>query len=328
MCTGLPERAPRLLADIGGTNARFALHREGRIEHVRVLRCADFPGLADAVRRYLRDAGVDGVRHAALGIATPVAGDQVRMTNHHWSFSIAATRDALVLQTLLVLNDFTALALALPDLPGAELLRVGPPVAPAAQGTRGVIGPGTGLGVGALVPLGRRFMALAGEGGHVSFSPADEREVALWRFAQARHGHVSAERLLCGAGLRLIHDWLSAEAGRDGATIDAAGITRAALEHADPTSVEALALFCRLLGTAAGNLALTVGARGGVYIGGGIVPRFAEFFARSGFRARFEDKGRFRNYLADIPTYLIRDPWPGLRGVARALADALEQTDA
>ncbi len=328
MSTGLPEHMPRLLADIGGTNARFALHRDGRVEQVRVLRCADFPGVADAMLAYLRAAGAEGVRHAAIGIATPVGTDQVHMTNHNWSFSIAATREALGLQTLLVINDFTALALALPDLPADGLLRVGPPAQADALAPRAVIGPGTGLGVGALVPDGRRFIALAGEGGHVSFSPIDEREVALWRFARARHGHVSAERLLCGSGLQLIHDWLCAESGRGSAGADAAAITGAALEHADATSVEALAVFCRLLGTAAGNLALTVGARGGVYLGGGIVPRFAEFFAASGFRARFEDKGRFQPYLAAIPTYLIRDPWPGLRGVARALADALEQTDA
>ncbi len=315
---------PRLLADIGGTNARFALQQRDGIEQVRVLACAAFATLGDAMRHYLDDCGAE-VRHAALGIANPVQGDHLRMTNHHWEFSIEALRRELGLDTLLVLNDFAALALALPLLPPHELQTVGggrsDPAAP-----RVVLGAGTGLGVGALLrQRDGSWHALAGEGGHVSFSPADDDEAELWRFARARHGHVSAERLLCGRGLELIHAWLSARDGVAESACDAATITQQALNGSDARCMRALDMFCAMLGTLAGNLALTFDARGGVYVGGGIVPRLGEYFSRSPFRERFEAKGRFASSLAHIPTHVIHSPWPGLLGAGAALQNLLDE---
>ncbi|MHB1666201.1 MAG: glucokinase [Thiomonas sp.] len=325
MSTGALDPAPRLIADIGGTNARFALQTPQGLEDIRVMACADHPTLVDALRSYLAAVGNPAVRHVAIGIANPVYGDQIRMTNHHWAFSTERTRRDLGLDTLLVLNDFAVLARALPVLPANELTQIGGTTAvPGAP--LGLLGAGTGLGVSGLVPTGAgRWVPLAGEGGHVSLAPFDEREVEVWRLARARYGgHVSAERVLSGPGLEFLHQALCSLAGEAPAARSAADISRLGLDGSDPRCGEALDLFCALLGTVASDLAATLGARGGIYIGGGIVPRLGDYFARSPFRARFENKGRTSAYLADIPVWVIRSPWPALLGAAAALDQHLE----
>ncbi|MGC9163026.1 MAG: glucokinase [Thiomonas sp.] len=319
MPTGRPDTFPRLLADIGGTNARFALHTAQGITPIATLASADFPTVQEAIVQALHRAGAPAVRHAALAIATPVQGDTVRMTNHHWAFSIAALRQAMGWDTLLVLNDFTALALALPDIPPEHLQQVGGGT-PVARSPLALLGPGTGLGVSGLIPgPSGSWLPLAGEGGHVSFAPFDDTEIALWRYARARFGHVSAERLLSGPGLQLIHAWLGDPQHHDAASPSPAEITAHALSRSDSRCMQTVDLFCALLGTVAADLALTLGATGGVYIGGGIVPRLGPLFAQSRFRARFEDKGRFSGYLARIPVFVIHHPDPAFLGVAKAL---------
>lgn len=319
MPTGRPDTFPRLLADIGGTNARFALHTAQGITPIASLASADFPTVQEAIVQALRRAGTPAVRHAALAIATSVQGDTVRMTNHHWAFSIAALRHAMSWDTLLVLNDFTALALALPDIPPEHLQPIGAGT-PVARSARALLGPGTGLGVSGLIPgpCGS-WLPLAGEGGHVSLAPFDDSEIALWRHARARFGHVSAERLLSGPGLQLIHGWLGGPQHQDAAPPSPAEITTRALSRSDSRCMQTVDLFCALLGTVAADLALTLGATGGVYVGGGIVPRLGPLFAQSRFRSRFEDKGRFSEYLARIPVYVIHHPDPAFLGVAKAL---------
>lgn len=326
MPSAIPAAAlPWLVADIGGTNARFALSDGRRLDAVRTLACADYPGIADAVRSYLAQAGDARVSHAAIGVATPIQGDQVSLTNHPWTFSIAAVRDELGLAELLVLNDFAALALALPLLPAETLSAVGGgrarPGAP-----RVVLGPGTGLGVAALVHgADGAAEVVSGEGGHVAFAPRDDDELDLWRHARdCFGGHVSAERLISGPGLERIHAWASAR-GRGGGPVDAATIVARALDGSDPDCGTALAVFCRLLGGFAADMAVAFGAYGGVYLGGGIVPRLGGYFAASGFRARFEDKGRMSALLASIPVQVIHDPWPGLRGAAEHLRQHLQR---
>ncbi len=324
MSTGLPNTWPRLVADIGGTNARFALETAPAVlEDVEVLPCASFPTLEAAMRSYLARVGTRAVAHAAIGIANPVTGDWVQMTNHHWAFSIEATRLALGLTSLIVINDFTALALALPHLPRNELVQVGGGEAVAGS-PLALIGPGTGLGVSALLPYPGGYSPLAGEGGHVSFAPFDEREAAIWHYARERHGHVSAERLLSGPGLVLIYHALAALAGEPEQDLSAADITSRGLSGTCPRCRETLDAFCAMLGTAAANLALTLGARGGVYLGGGIVPRLIDYFKTSPFRPRFEDKGRFSAYLAAIPVFVIDSRYPALIGASAALAAHLE----
>jgi glucokinase len=319
----------RMLADIGGTNARFALESApGRIEQIEVLACDAYPTLGDAVRAYLAMAGVaalagGAIRHAAIAIANPVGGDMVRMTNHHWEFSIAALRQACGFDTLVVVNDFSALARALPHLAPEHKHQVGGG-APLAGSPLGLLGAGTGLGVSGLVPAGLGYAALQSEGGHVTFSPANETEVAILQYAWGEFPHVSAERLLSGAGVELIYRALAQHRGRAADPLPAPEISRRALAGECALCDEVVELFCGMLGTVAGNLAVTLGALGGIYIGGGIVPRLGQRFDASAFRRRFEDKGRFAGYLAQVPTYVITAPYPAFLGVSAILAEQLD----
>ncbi len=320
MSTGLPDRTTRLVADIGGTNARFALIEApgAAPSHIRVLACADFAGPEAAVHAYLAAEGVSTPRAAAFGIANPVTGDRVAMTNHHWAFSVDALRTTLGLDRLLLVNDFTALALSLPHLAAVELEQVGDGEARPGQAIA-LLGAGTGLGISGLVPAGDALVPLQGEGGHVSLPASTPREANLIALLAERYGHVSAERVLSGPGLMALHDALRRLDGLPARELDSATISARGLAGQCPVCTETLHLFCALLGTVAGDLALTLGARGGVFVGGGIVPRLGEFFARSAFRERFLAKGRFRSYLETIPTRVIRAPYAALTGAAHAL---------
>jgi glucokinase len=319
---------PRLLADIGGTNARFALELgAGRIALIDVLPCDSYPTLGAALRAYLAspalaDAGVGTIRHAAIAIANPVMGDLVRMTNHHWEFSIASLQRECGFDTLVVENDFSALARALPYLGAAQTHQVGGGVA-RPHSAMGLLGAGTGLGVSGLIPAGDGWSALSSEGGHVTFAPANETDIAILRFAWTQFEHVSAERLLSGAGLELIYRALAHHRGEPDQQLGAPEITRRALAGDCPLCDRVIDAFCGMLGTVAGNLAVTLGAQGGIYIGGGIVPRLGERFAASSFRRRFEQKGRFAAYLAQVPTFVITADYPAFLGVSALLADKL-----
>lgn len=319
---------PRLLADIGGTNARFALEpAPGAIQAVQVLACADHARFEDAVRCYLAGANA-GVRHAVIAIANPVDGDAIRMTNHHWAFSIEAARRALGLDTLLVVNDFTALAMSLPALGPGDLAQVGGGAALPGSAI-GLVGAGTGLGVSGLVPSGERWIPLQSEGGHVAFSPLDEREVTVLRHAWQRYDHVSAERFVSGPGLVLIREALAASRGMaHDRELSPSDIVTRGLSGGDALSLEAIDCFCGMLGTVAANLAVTLGARGGIHIGGGVVPRLGAYFVASPFRPRFERKGRFSEFTARIPTWVITAPYPALQGASAILADHLAQARA
>ncbi|MGJ9417767.1 glucokinase [Massilia sp. CMS3.1] len=321
-----PFDSPRLLADVGGTNARFALElAPGQFEAVQVLACGDHATFADAMRAYLASpaaVAAGQVSHAAVAIANPVDGDQIRMTNHHWQFSIEAVRREVGLDTLLVVNDFYALARSLPHLPDADKVQVGGGMARAGA-PLGLLGAGTGLGVSGLIPTGSSWIALNSEGGHVGFSPANELEVAVLQYAWREFEHVSAERFLSGAGVGLIYRALAHIGGQPMESLSAPEISRRALTGECALSEQVIDVFCGMLGCAAGNLAVTLGAQGGVYIGGGIVPRLGERFASSCFRSRFEQKGRFASYLAQVPTYVITAEYPAFLGVSAVLAEKL-----
>jgi glucokinase len=322
----LRHDAPRLIADIGGTWARFILETApGRFEHGASLRTAEHADFHAAVRHYLAGVPPGHIRHAAVAIANPVEGDLVRMTNYPWQFSIEQMRQRLALETLVVVNDFTALAMAIPRLPAHACRAVGGGV-PRPHAVIGVIGAGTGLGVSGVIPAGDGHVALGTEGGHASFSPHDERELVILRHAWKQYRHVSFERLLSGPGLELIHRALAEDAGRAGTPpLAAPEITRRALAGSDPLAVAALEAFCAMLGTAAGNLAVTLGALGGVFVGGGIVPRLGAWFDTSPFRARFEDKGRFSDWLRAIPTYVVTAEDATFEGVSAILAAQLRE---
>jgi glucokinase len=316
---------PRWLGDIGGTNARFGwqISADAPISHVQILPCAEHATLVDAARHYLTQQGLPTPACAAFGIANPVTGDQVSMTNHHWKFSITEVRQTLGLSRLLLLNDFTALALALSLLPEEHKRQVG-----GGQATEnaaiGLIGAGTGLGVSGLLPVGHqnKWIPIAGEGGHVSLSASNALEFAVIEQLRKRYGHVSAERILSGAGLvDLYHALCELKDGQGREITTPAEVIERANELPLSTANQALDMFCGFLGCVAGDLALTLGARGGIYIGGGIVPRLGERFDASPFRQRFEDKGRFKTYLQNVPTWVIHSPVsPALQGASQALS--------
>ena len=322
----LSSTYPRLVADIGGTNARFGwIDGPGAAPaHVRKLAVPDYPAPADAARAYLE--GLKATlgdayrppRHAAIAVATAVVGDQVAFTNSHWSFSRRALQSALGLDGLQVLNDFEALALALPRLGPAQLRAHG--AMPVPHGAMAVIGPGTGLGVAGVVQTIHGWVALPGEGGHSTLAPGDDFESELLKVVRAEFSHVSAERLLSGIGLPVLHAAVAQVLGR---AVEqpwtAERIMELGLSGEDEACRRCLDSFCSLLGSFAGSVALIYGARGGVYIGGGIVPRMEEHFFASTFRERFEAKGRLRAYLEAIPTALITDTLVALTGSAAAI---------
>jgi glucokinase len=324
----LSHDSPRLIADIGGTYARFALETApGEFSRTASLRCADHADFHAAVSAYLATVPEARIEHAAVAIANPVDGDQVRMTNYHWQFSIEQMRQRLQLDTLVVVNDFTALAMSLPRLGPRDVRQVGGGEVNK-QSVIGLIGSGTGLGVSGLIPAGDGWIALGTEGGHTCFSPRDEREIAVLRYAWKFFDHVSFERLLSGPGLELMYRALAEHAGVAAQTLAAPEITQRGLDGSDPLCATTLEVFCALLGTAAANLAVTLGALGGIYIGGGIVPRLGEYFDRSPFRARFEDKGRFSAYVAAIPTYVITAEHATFTGVSAILDAQLKRLKA
>jgi glucokinase len=317
---------PRLVADIGGSNARFGWidGPQASPAHVRKLPVRDYPEPADAARAYLdglkESLGSDyrPPRHAAMAVATAVSGDQVVFTNSHWSFSRQALQAALGLQGLQVLNDFEALALALPRLGPGQLRAHG--AMPMPQGAMAVIGPGTGLGVAGVVQTAHGWVALPGEGGHSTLAPADDFESELLQVVRAEFNHVSGERLLSGIGLPVLHRAVAHVLGAPVAQPwTAENILEQGLAGRDEACRRCLDSFCSLLGSFAGSVALIFGARGGVYIGGGIVPRMEEHFFASAFRERFEAKGRLRGYLEAIPTALITDTLVALTGSAAAI---------
>lgn len=308
-----------LIADIGGTNIRLALVADdGGISSALALRCADYPTLVAACEAYLRTVSPDAPpRSGALAVASPITSDLIQMTNHVWSFSIEETRRRLGLETLDVINDFIAVALGVPHLGTGDVVRVGGGVADP-HAPVGVIGAGTGLGMAALVrTAGGGRIPLSSEGGHVTMPAFDEREAAILALLRSELGHVSAERVLSGPGLINLYEVIAQLQGRQpDPDITPAECTARAVAGTCPISVETLDVFCRMLGTIASNLALTLNARGGIYVGGGIVPQLGEAFLRSGFRSRFEDKGRFGPYLATMPTWVISRPLPAFAGLA------------
>jgi glucokinase len=318
--TALQDRhAPGLglIADIGGTNARFALvGPQGTPQAPRTLRCADYAGPAEAATAYLRETGVSGrVVRGAFCAACPVLGDRVRLTNNAWDFSVDAVRTALGLERLEVVNDFVANALAAPRLDAADRVRIGG--GKAVDGLPiAVLGPGTGLGVALLLPLpDGTVMPVATEGGHVTMAARTDREAAVLTVLRKWYNPVSAERVISGPGLANLHRALCTVDTVPPTTDDPADIGRRATEG-DPLAGEALNMMFAMLGTVAGNLALSSGALGGVVIMGGIVPRYLDLFKAGAFRTAFEDKGRFAAYMQGIPVDVVTHAYPAFVGLA------------
>ncbi|HEX4858182.1 MAG TPA: glucokinase [Usitatibacteraceae bacterium] len=318
---------PLLVVDIGGTHVRFGwVAAAGEIiQEIRAYRCGDFASPVDAAHRYLSEAGVPQVAHAAVAIASVVARGPIKLTNSQWIFEADAFGASVGAGTVEVFNDFEAIALVLPFLTARDYQIVGTaafnPALPLA-----VLGPGTGLGMAGIQPVRGQpgnWQTICGEGGHTSIPSATRYQHAV--IAAARHeiAHVSAEGLVSGLGLPTLYRAVARVEGLAAEDIGAAEIGARGASGSDPLAARTLDTFCGFLGSIAGNLALTLGAQGGVFIAGGIVPQWGDFFAGSSFREHFEDKGRYRDYLAAIATGVITAPYPGLMGLAQHAARSL-----
>jgi len=309
-----------LLADIGGTNARFAILEHGKLGCIAEVKVAHFASPEDALRAYLAKEGRGHAPEAAaIAAAGPVIEGKVALTNASWTVDVASLREALRLRLAAVVNDFAALAWSLPALRASDVRAIGRGSSVVGAPTA-VLGPGTGLGIAALLREGGRESVLVGEGGHATLAGESRREDAIIDALRGVFGHLSVERVLSGGGLGHLYDAVAALDGIATPKRTAAEVVAQALSGGCIASERALELFCAFLGSVAGNVALTFGARGGVHIGGGMVPHFVEYLARSPFRERFEAKGRMRGYLAAIPTRVIMHPHPAFLGLERLLA--------
>ena len=315
-----------LIGDIGGTHARFAISTsEGKIECMRICQNSAYSSLLSSVQDYLKDPALKSLPRAskaALAIAAPLSGDEVILTNRDWSFSRERLQADLGFKIDLY-NDFSAVALAVPYLQAEDKLELGDS-RPASDGAIAVIGPGTGLGVAGLIRRADRWIDLCSEGGHATMAAATREESQVLDLLRVRWDHVSAERVLSGPGLANIYEALCIVHGVVTRKLTAEQITAAladcegAKEQTNLLCAKAFDLFCAMLGTMASNVALTLGATGGVYIAGGILPRVKNRFAASKFRTRFEHKGRLTGYMTSIPTYLVLHQAPALLGLIHA----------
>jgi glucokinase len=307
-----------LLGDIGATNARFALLANGAVGSIKSFDVARFARFADGVAAFLKDHCRHGeIDRALFAVAGPVQGGRCMLTNCSWVVDTREFSESFRVQARII-NDFEAVAYSLPWLASADLAGIGGGRAELAA-PMAVLGPGTGLGVACLVPGTGKRLVISSEGGHATLAGANDREDEIIKRLRSRFGHVSAERLLSGDGLENIHQ---AIVELDGIALDprsAANITKRALDGDCRVARDALTTFCAFLGSFAGNVALSFGARGGVYIAGGISPRIVDFLGQSEFRDRFEAKGRLRTYLEAIPTYVIVHPAAAFLGLKSLL---------
>jgi glucokinase len=313
----MPQNTDLLVADIGGTNARFAVSDgEGVLHELRVLHAAKFPKIEEAVAAYFAELKRPRPNQACFAVACPAKGAEIKLTNSSWRFVKEELRQHFRFERFVVINDFEALAASVPILKGPQLAELRPGTADAASVSL-VIGPGTGLGVGAFVPAGRSAWAvISGEGGHVGFAPNTEQEIRLWQRMRQKYGRVSAERVLNGAGLVNVYRFMADEAGQPAGEIDAPEISRRALAG-DEVAINTVLMFFDMLGSVTGDLALAFGSRAGVYIGGGITPKLLDFARRSKFIERFLDKGRVVAILQSMPISVILEERAALYGVRR-----------
>lgn len=312
-----------LVADVGGTNARFALVELGstELQFQHTCLCVEYDSLADAATAYLKQTGfaADHVRSASLALACPVNGDNIQFTNNHWSFNKSDLIKALQLGPALFLNDFTAMALGMIACKPQQMVEVVAgyfePSSP-----KVVVGPGTGLGFSALIPQGGNWTALATEGGHVGFVPRDSMDVQIMQILMGKHNNrVSAERVLCGQGLYNLYLCLAQLAGSPVSLNSPSEVSEQGIAGTDPIATEAVCRFFGHLGAYCGDMVLAYGARGGVYLCGGILPRMVAALQTSQFAKQFLNKGRFSEFMTNVPVHLCVDDQPGLKGAALAL---------
>ena len=315
--TGLPS----VVADIGATNIRFArLTPQGNPGPIVKFATSKFPDLKAALAHFLKLEGGPKPVRLGLAVAGPVYGDEVRLTNHRWQFSIQGLTKELNLEQLEVVNDLEAMALVLPHLSSEETISIGDEIGNRSiRAPMAVLCPGTGLGIAGLVPVEQGWRPIATEGGHTSLSPLTDKEMAVWQFLRERHGRVSVERVLSGPGIVELYTALASLEGRQLEAASPEDIVRLALDGESPLAVETIEMFCAWLGDVAGDVALMYVARGGVWLAGDILLTIFEILKRSQFRRRFEHKGRGIAVVGHTPTYLISIESPVLLGCAYLL---------
>jgi glucokinase len=325
---------PFLVADIGGTHTRYALV-EGRdeatgsftVSQSRVFLSADYDSFSMSLEMFLETLSGPRPKNACIAIAGPVGGDTVELTNVDWQFSIEKLKKRYRFDSLLVINDFAALAYSLPFLPENSLFEIKPgetePEGKRNKGAKVVIGPGTGLGVAALISTGKGYHPVAGEGGHVAIASSNETEQALFKLLRQQQQHISAEDLICGKGLVRLYQLYCRMNEQPVKNLAPDEVTQHALANTDPMCVDALDSFLGLLGSYCGDLALIFGATGGVYLGGGILPQIQPHIGESQFLKRFVNKGVMRKMVKDIPVMLITHRQPAFIGAAAWLYDHL-----
>ena len=310
-----------LVADIGGTNARFALcepDREG-LECVRTLQCADYPNAVDAIRHYLSDLSLTSPLAVCIAAAGPLIDGVLSVTNNHWLIDQNKVQSDLGINQVKLLNDFEAIAWSLPHLGEDSLDTIGQTscrALPEDNFNIAVLGPGTGLGSGGMFARNGHRFPLVGEGGHIGFAPKSKVQIEILEILREKYDRVCAERLLSGSGIENIYWALNVLRGEPLGTLSASEIFASASDGGNAVAADATQLFYEILGQVAGDMALVLGARDGVYLGGGIVKRYPEMLHISGFRNAFESKGRHRSMMEKIPTRLIMHPEPGLLGAS------------
>lgn len=309
-----------IVADIGGTNLRIGITSQtGEISGLSIYQCHDHPSLEEIIIDFIEKNSLSDKKiNACLAIACPVDNDLIAMTNLPWKFTKSELKNTLGLNKLVMINDYTAIAHAIPRLADSQKVQIGGGT-PVANKPISICGPGTGLGVGHLVPVNEQWNSISCEGGHVDFAPIDEQETEIFRHLLTKYSHVSYEQLLSGLGLEQIFEALINIRKLELPHLEAKDITAKALNRECSVCEETLAQFCKILGSFAGNLGLTLGSFGGVYIAGGIVPRFIDYFQTSDFRKRFEEKGRLSTFNQNIPTYVITESQPGILGASAYL---------
>ena len=321
-----PVKASGLVGDVGGTHARFAIAetdgKKTRIVHAAVLLAADYPTGEAALEAYLSKLKDARPSQAVIAAAGPIDKGVVSFTNNDgWGFSEKRVAKTCGFSRVTLINDFTAQALAIDRLSSRDTRLIGPNVRGRPHATAAIVGPGTGFGAAALVDDGRTRAVLTGEGGHSAFAPEDDIEIEILRRLTARFGEVSVERVVSGPGLFNLYQALADMAGETPSLTAPDQVTHAGLAGAG-LARDALHRFCAILGSVAGNLALAMGAQGGVYISGGIAPDIFDFLAASDFRRRFETKDRMSDYLRAIPTRVVTQPHAALIGAAALLGEA------
>ncbi|UDG80296.1 glucokinase [Candidatus Annandia pinicola] len=314
-----------LVGDVGGTNIRLALYNNnnGKIYNIKFFLTSNFKNLEKVISIYLNNN--KNIKHGCIAIACPIINDWIEMTNNNWAFSVFKLKKKLNFKTLKIINDFIAISMSIPILNEKNLIQFGgkksvknKPIV--------VYGAGTGLGVAHLINVNNKWISLPGEGGHVDFAPNSKEELIILDILRSEIGHVSMERILSGKGLVNLYRAITKMNNKKVKKLKPEDISKKAMSNECIYCKKALTLFCIIMGRFGGNLALTLGTFGGVYIAGGIVPKFLSFFKSSNFRLAFEDKGRFKNYVKDIPVYMITYNQPGLLGAGFYLNQILKKT--